>query len=109
MLRKLIAFVAAAAIVLLLPTLAAAKGTKKVTPHASGTITAWNEAAKEITVKNSAGKEETFAWNEKTKVMGTPKVGEHVKVAYMKDKDGKMWATAIHVGGPSAHKAPSKK
>ncbi len=107
--RKLIAFVAAAALVLLLPTLAAAKGTKKAAPHASGTITAWNEATKELTVKDSAGKEETFTWNEKTKVMGAPKVGEHVKVAYMKDKDGKMWATEIHVGAPSAHKAAAHK
>ncbi len=109
MLRKLIAFAAAAALVLFLPTLAAAKGTKKAGPHVSGTIAAWNDAAKELTVKNSAGKEEIFTWNDQTKVVGTPKVGEHVKVAYMKDKDGKMWATEIHVGAPSAHKGPAHK
>ncbi len=109
MLRKVIALAAAAALILLLPTLAAAKGTKKAAPHASGTITAWNEAAKELTVKNSAGKEETFTWNEKTKVMGTAKVGEHVKVSYTKDTGGKSVATEIHVGAPSAHKAAAHK
>ncbi len=109
MLRKVIALAAAAALVLLLPTLVAAKGTKKAAPHASGIIAAWNETTKEVTVKRSAGKEEIFAWNDKTKVVGTPKVGEHVNVVYMKDKDGKMRATEIHVGAPSAHKAPAKK
>ena len=107
--KKLIAFAAAAALVLLLPTLASAKGTKKSPPHTSGTIAAWNEATKVVTVKDSAGKEHSFTWNEKTKVTGTPKVGEQVKVVYAKDKDGKMWATEIHVGAPSGQTAPPKK
>jgi uncharacterized protein YpmB len=106
--RKLIAF-AAIALVLILPTLVSAKGTMKTPPHASGTITAWNEAMKEVTVKDSAGQEHMFTWNEKTNVMGTPKVGEHVRVAFTKDKDGKMWATEIHVGVPSGDKASPKK
>lgn len=106
MMKKLIALVAALAFVLVLPTVAAASGTHKSTPHVSGTIESWDDAAKQGTVKDSAGKETPFGWNEKTKVTGTPKVGEHVTVSYTKDKNGKIWATHVSVGAKTASTKP---
>ena len=114
--RKLIALAAAVTFALVLPSLAAAKGThKSSTPHVSGTITAWDENAKEATVKDSTGKETSFGWNDKTMVTGTPKIGEHASVSYMKDKEGKLWATHLSAGAKpatpktAAAKAPASK
>ena len=108
--KKLIALAAAVALAILLPASAAAKGTSKSTPHFSGTIESWDDAAKQGTIKDSAGKERSFGWNEKTTVTGTPKVGEHASVKYTKDKDGKIWATHVSVGAaPAATKAPASK
>lgn len=108
--KKLIALFTVAMSVLLLPTLALATGTHKSTPHLSGTITSWDDAAKQATVKDSAGKETSFSWNEKTTVTGTPTVGEHVSVSYAKDKDGKRWATHVSVGAkPASTKPPATK
>lgn len=110
MMKKLIALAAAVTFVLVLPTLAAASGTKKTAPHRSGTITMWDDAAKQGTIKDSAGKETPFGWNETTTVTGTPKVGEHASVTYTKDKDGKRWATHIKVGvKPSSTKPAASK
>ena len=109
MLRKLIALAAVVAFVLVLPTLTAATGTGKAAPHTSGTIMAWDGAAKQFTVKNTAGTETSFGWTEKTTVVGTPKVGEHASVSYMKDKDGKLWATQISIGAKTATTKPSVK
>ncbi len=110
MMKKLIVFAGALAMVFFLPAAAAQRKSEKSASsvaghHASGTITAWNEANKEVTIKNSAGKEETFTWSEKTKVLGTPKVGEHVKVEYAKNKEGQVLVTGIRVGaGPESKK-----
>ncbi len=110
MMKKLIALAAAVTFVFLLPTLAVASGTKKTAPHRSGTITMWDDAAKQGTIKDSAGKETPFGWNETTTVTGTPKVGEHASVTYTKDKDGKRWATHIKVGvKPSSTKPAASK
>jgi maltose-binding protein MalE len=114
MLKKLIVFATA---LILLGSLATAgerkaeKSASSAAGHsASGTITAWNEATKEFTFKTSAGKEETFTWNEKTSVSGTPKVGEHVKVKFAKDKEGKVWVTGIHSGArPTSKSATASK
>jgi hypothetical protein len=95
MIRSLIALATALTFVLVLPTLAAAAA------HTSGMITSWDEAMKQGTVRNSAGKETSFGWNETTKLTGTPNVGEHATVSYTTDTYGKRWATRINV-------APSK-
>jgi hypothetical protein len=104
--RKLIALAAALALAVLLPAVAAAKGSGKSTPHFSGTISSWDDTAKHGTIKDSAGKERSFGWNDKTTVTGTPKVGEHASVKYTKDKDGKIWATHVSVGAPPASTKP---
>lgn len=107
--KKLTALATALTFVLVSATMAAATGTKHATPHVSGTITSWDDAAKQATVKDSAGKETSIGWNEKTKVTGTPKVGEHATVSYTKDKDGKLWAMHITVGAKAAMTKPPVK
>ena len=106
MIKKLIALAAALTFVLVLPTLAAAAGTKKAAAHTSGMITSWDDAMKQGTVRNSAGKETSFGWNETTKLTGTPNVGEHATVSYTKDNDGKSWATHINVAPSAVQKKP---
>lgn len=63
----------------------------------SGTISKVDMAGKSMVVKTADGKETTIYWNDSTKVQGTPKEGEmvHVKAA---EKDGKTWASSVHVG-----------
>ena len=68
-----------------------------VAAEKNGTITAWDGAAKTLTIKGANGKETSFAWNERTRVHGVAKLGERVTVSYEKDKDGKAWATLISV------------
>ncbi len=97
--KSLLAIAIAVAVVLVLPAVVAATGTThKGTPHLTGTISSWDEATKQGTVKDSSGKEHSFTWNDQTVVSGAPKVGEHASVTYKKDKDGKMTATQIHIG-----------
>ena len=105
----MIALIAVAGFVLVLPTLVMASGTKKSTPHFSGAITAWDETSKQGAVKDSAGKEHSFAWNNNTTVTGAPKLGEHASVSYTKDKDGKAWAKHISVGLKPAQTEPAVK
>ena len=61
------------------------------------TITKLDMAAKSMVVKTADGKEMTLFWTDATKVQGTLKEGEtvHVKTS---EKDGKTWATWVHVG-----------
>ena len=73
-----------------------------------GTISAWDESAKTMTVKDEKGKEWTFAWNTETKTMGTPKVGEMVELKYRKEKDGHTLATHVYVGKEQMEKAHMK-
>jgi len=65
------------------------------------TITKVDMAGKSMVVKGADGKETTLYWNESTKLQGTPKEGEmvHYKAA---DKDGKSWASWVHVGAMPA-------
>jgi hypothetical protein len=61
------------------------------------TITKLDTAGKSMVVKTADGKDLTIYWNDATKVQGTLKEGEtvHVKTS---EKDGKTWATWVHVG-----------
>src|SRR4030095_12127939 len=61
------------------------------------TITKLDMSGKSMVVKTTDGKEMTLYWNDATKVQGTLKEGEtvHVKTS---EKDGKTWATWVHVG-----------
>ena len=63
-----------------------------------GTISKLDMAGKMMMVKDSAGKESAVYWNDTTKVEGGErKEGSlvHYKGAA---KDGKMWASWVHVG-----------
>ena len=63
-----------------------------------GTISKLDTAGKMMMVKDSAGKETAVYWNDSTKVEGGElKEGSmvHYKGAA---KDGKMWASWVHVG-----------
>ena len=62
-----------------------------------GTITKVDMAGKSLVVKTADGKETTYYWSDTTKVQGTLKEGETVHVTAA-EKDGKMWASALHVG-----------
>jgi hypothetical protein len=63
-----------------------------------GTITKVDMAGKSMVVKDAAGKETTYYWNDSTKVEGGDlKEGQMVHVKAM-EKDGKMWASWVHVG-----------
>jgi hypothetical protein len=76
---------------------------------ASGTIETLNETSKELVLKDSAGQQHIVVWNEKTKLTGTPKVGEQATVLYKKDGDGKAWATEITIGAVAEPAEPTKK
>ena len=71
-------------------------GGKKM-PH-EGTITKMDSAAKMMTVKDASGTETTVYWNDSTRVAGD-EMKEGAKVHWTgSEKDGKMWATWVHVG-----------
>ena len=74
-------------------------GDKKMDGKAmEGTISKMDSAGKMMMVKDSAGKETAVYWNDTTKVAGDPmKEGAMVHWKGM-EKDGKMWATWVHVG-----------
>ena len=75
--------------------------------QAKGTITAWDGASKLVTIKSDEGKSKSFAWNEKTRVQGVAKLGEHVTVSYENDDAGKPWATLISVDPAPARTKPA--
>jgi hypothetical protein len=61
-------------------------------------VTKVDTAAKMMTVTDSAGKEATIYWNDATKVEGG-ELKEGATVHYKaSEKDGKWWATWVHVG-----------
>ena len=75
-----------------------------------GTIGAFDDAAKTLTIKDSKGKDHQFVLTTATVVTGTEKVGEHAVVRYMV-KDGKNVVTSIKIGAPApaaAKLAPPK-
>ncbi len=64
----------------------------------SGTISKVDTTEKLMVVKDKDGKEWSIYWNDSTKVEGGElKEGETVHCRAT-EKDGKMWATHIHVG-----------
>ena len=73
-------------------------GDKKMGKTNEGTITKMDTAGKMMMVKNAAGQETAVYWNDATKV-----AGDEMKEGSMvhwkgESKDGKMWATWVHVG-----------
>jgi len=63
-----------------------------------GTITKVDMAGKMMMVKGADGKESAVYWNDSTKVEGG-ELKEGSKVHFKgAEKDGKMWATWVHVG-----------
>ncbi|MDQ6891825.1 MAG: hypothetical protein M3167_04010 [Acidobacteriota bacterium] len=73
-------------------------GKDKAGATMEGTISKVDMAGKMMMVKDSAGKESTVYWTDKTKVAGDElKEGSLVHWKGM-EKDGKMWATWVHVG-----------
>ena len=68
------------------------------------TITKLDNANKSMVVKTADGKEMTIYWNESTKVKGELKEGEMIHVR-TSEKDGKTWATSVHVGHAKKEKA----
>ena len=63
-----------------------------------GTITKIDMAGKMMTVKDSADKETTVYWNDTTKVSGDEMKEDAIVHWAGAEKDGKMWATKVHVG-----------
>jgi hypothetical protein len=71
---------------------------KKMGKTNEGTISKMDAAAKMMVVKDSAGKETTVYWNDTTKVAGD-EMKEGALVHWTgAEKDGKTWATWVHVG-----------
>jgi hypothetical protein len=98
-LRQVSLFVAA----LCLPALAlGANPPSKSKVHGlsvTGTVTTYEEPAKKMVVKTSAGKQVPLVWTGATKTVGGPvKSGLKVTVRYL-EKDGKNIATSIQVEG----------
>ena len=62
-----------------------------------GKIVKLDAAAKAMMVRDAAGKEAAIYWNDTTRVEGEMKEGQivHYKAT---EKDGKLWASWIHVG-----------
>jgi hypothetical protein len=73
-----------------------------------GTITKVDAAGKSMVVKTADGKDVTIYWNDTTKLQGTPKEGEtvHFKAS---EKDGKTWASWVHVGKMEAKTSQQPK
>ena len=73
-------------------------GDKKMGKTNEGTITKVDSAGKMMMVKDAAGKEMAVYWNDSTKVAGE-EMKEGAKVHWKgAEKDGKTWATWVHVG-----------
>jgi hypothetical protein len=63
-----------------------------------GTVYRVDMSQKMMTVKGADGAESAVYWNDSTKVEGG-EIKEGMKVHYKGDmKDGKMWASWVHVG-----------
>ena len=73
-------------------------GDKKMGKMNEGTISKMDMAGKMMMVKDATGKESSVYWNDATKVSGD-EMKEGALVHWMgMEKDGKMWATKVHVG-----------
>src|SRR5215470_7826751 len=73
-------------------------GEKHMGKAHEGTITKMDSAGKMMMVKDADGKETAVYWNDSTKVAGD-EMKEGAKVHWTgAEKDGKMWASWVHVG-----------
>jgi hypothetical protein len=95
--RSVVAWILVCAVVLAIPAVAAEQQSpQQPSQHSDmrhmtkGEITAWNAEAKTCTVKDHAGKEIAFSWNDKTTIEGTPKVGVVAEVHFKYEQDGKV-------------------
>src|SRR3989442_1538073 len=96
MVRKTIALLVVASVVLALPVFAATQS-GKTTPHSvSGHLTKWDDATKTFVIKTKSGKGMAFAWDDKTQVVGTAKIGEEATVHY-KMVGGKHLADKVEI------------
>lgn len=73
-------------------------GKGKMAGASEGTISKLDMAGKMMMVKDTAGTESSIYWNDATRVEGG-ELKEGALVRYKgAEKDGKMWATWVHVG-----------
>ncbi len=96
--KKVLALVVVAVLCTAVVALAGDDKTKMGGKSMEGTISKVDMAGKMMMVKGADGKEAAIYWNDSTKVEGGElKEGSlvHYKGA---EKDGKMWATWVHVG-----------
>jgi hypothetical protein len=74
----------------------------------NGTITAVDQTAKTLSVKDSKGTTVALSWNDATRVSGAPlAVGQQAWARYM-EKDGKNIATSINTKAASTPKPKAK-
>jgi hypothetical protein len=108
--RKLLSIGVALALLVALPVLAGEAKSAKMekTMEMKGKITAWNEQSKMFKIEDKTGKVMSFTWNDKTMVHGMPKVDEMVRVEFMRDEAGMMWATNVWVGKEKETKPASQ-
>ena len=91
--RSVVAWFLIGAVALAIPAFA---GEQQKAQHsdmrhlAKGEITAWDAQAKACTVKSHDGKEIAFSWDDKTTVVGAPKVGAMVEVDFRYEQEGKV-------------------
>ncbi len=88
--KRLAVLLVICAVAFVVPVLAAEKTAKAMHPTMSGEITKWDDASKTFSIKDAKGMEHNFVWNDKTKMEGTPAVGEKVTIHYMKHQDQEM-------------------
>jgi hypothetical protein len=96
--KKVLALVVVAVLCTAVVALAGDDKMKMEGKSMEGTISKVDMAGKMMMVKAADGKESAIYWNDSTKVEGGElKEGSlvHYKGA---EKDGKMWATWVHVG-----------
>jgi hypothetical protein len=85
------------------------RATSKAVPHVYGRVVSVDEAGSSVTFRNSKG--ETLTWKAEGKAatsLKTLKAGQHVRISYRTDKQGKpAAATAIALSHPrkAHHKA----
>ena len=96
--KKVLALVAVAFLCTAVLALAGDDKMKMGGKSMEGTISKVDMAGKMMMVKSADGKENTIYWNDSTKVEGGElKEGSLVHWKGT-EKDGKMWATWVHVG-----------
>jgi hypothetical protein len=96
--KKVLALVVVAVLCTAVVALAGDEKMKMEGKSMEGTITKVDMAGKMMMVKGADGKENAVYWNDSTKVEGGElKEGSLVQFKGT-EKDGKMWASWVHVG-----------